>query len=158
MANLIQSFGEVKELMEWLSDTRCNPELTYDVLRRRIQRGGEFSIPEIAITSPVIKGAQKGDTKERIRSRKLKAKERYKGFVMAKKVREKYASGIDRAEIKSRFDITEGTLQKIISHQMYYNIHWDLCSPGEVPEYFKEIQHECEYVPGAKDGLEKYND
>ena len=153
MSEMISCFGEIKDIMGWLSDVRCHPEISYDVLRKRLKRGGPISIPEVAITTPVIKGSQRGDTAARIRSRKLKIRERYKGFVLAKKVREKYDSGIDRAEIRNRFDITEGFLQKIISKQYYWNIHWELCKTGDAPDHFKDVQHELEHVPGAKDGL-----
>lgn len=158
MTEIITCFGDHKEIMGWLADLRCHPEISYDVLRKRLKRSGPLSIPEMAITTPVIKGAQRGDTAARTRDRKLKIKERYKGFVLAKKVREKYDAGVDRADIKQRFDITEGFLQKIISKQYYWNIHWEMCRPGECPEHFKEVKYELEYVPGAKDGLEKYND
>lgn len=154
---MIECFGgELKDIMGWLSDLRCSPEMSYDVLRRRLKRPGPLSIPEIALTTPVIRGAQRGDTALRVKSRKLKMKERYKGFVLAKKVREKHESGVDRADIRNRFDITEGFLQKIISRQYYWNQWWELCKPGDCPDHFKDIKHELEYVPGAKDGLEKY--
>jgi hypothetical protein len=156
MAKMIEAWGEVKSLQDWLRDARCNPELTYDVLRRRIGRPGEMSIPEIAITFPVIGGAMKGDTKERVRDRHLKAKERYKGFILAQKVREKYAAGVDRAEIRDRFDISENYLQKIISQQVYFNAHWEVCRPGEVPEHFKELKRICEDVKDSTQGLEKF--
>ena len=155
---MIEAFGEVKDIMGWLADTRCHPEVSYDVARKRLKRGGGLSIPEMAFTTPVVKGAQRSDTTARSRDRKLKIKERYKGFVLAKKVREKYDAGVDRADIKHRFDITEGFLQKIISKQYYWNIHWEMCRPGECPDHFKEVKHDLEYVPGAKDGLEKYKE
>lgn len=156
MAVMITAWNEEKTVMDWLADKRCNPELTYDVLRRRLARGGEFSIPEIAITHPVIKGAQTGDTKARIKEREKKALERYKGFVLAKKVREKYNAGVDRAEIKERYDISESQLQKIISGQMYFNTHWDECRPNEVPEHFNELKRKSEYLPGSDDLTKKY--
>lgn len=151
MATMITAWGEDKSIMDWLADVRCHPELTYDVLRRRLQRGGEFSISEIALTTPVIKGAQAGDTKARVEDRRKKEMERYKGFVLAKKVRERYNAGVDRAEIRERFDISEGQLQKIISGQMYYNIHWDACPSGGVPDHFVSLKRRAEHVEGIED-------
>lgn len=153
---LIEAWGETKTVQDWLLDHRVNPEVTYDVIRRRIMRGGEMSIPEIAITYPVIKGAQKGDTKARVEDRKRKQRERYKKFVVAKKVRERYNAGVEKAEIKERFCLTESQYQKIISHLEFFNIHWDRCPSGTVPDHFKEIQKDTEEVHGATAGLEKY--
>mgnify|MGYP006053032273 FL=1 len=154
---LIEAWSISKDIMEWLRDNRVHPEITYDTLRRRLRRGGELSIPEMAITTPVIKGAQKGDTKARTLERKRKAKERYKNFVTAQKVRERYNNGMDKADIKSRFGLTESGYQKIISKTEWWNIHWEVCRPGTVPEHFNEIKKEVEDVYGAKDGLDQYN-
>ncbi len=153
---LIEAWGDTKTVQEWLADNRVHPELTYDALRRRLKRGGEMSIPEIALTTPVIKGAQKGDTKVRINERERKSKERYKNFVIAQKVRERYNNGVDKADIKQRFGLTESAYQKIISHTEWWNIHWEICRPGNVPDHFKEIRNKVEGVDGATDGLEKY--
>lgn len=153
---IVTSWDIDKPLQDWLSDNRIHPEVTYDVLRRRLKRGGEMSIPEIALTTPVIKGSQKGDTKARIAERERKAKERYKNFVLAQRVRERYNKGVDKADIKSRFGITESAYQKIISHTEWWNIHWEVCKPGEVPEHFKELQRKVESVHGANEGLERY--
>lgn len=156
MSELIQCFGEMKDIMSLLEDTRCHPEMSYDALRKRLKRGGPLSIPEIALTTPLIKGSQRGDTKQRIQDRKLKQRELYKKFVLAQNVRAKYEAGVEKAEIKQRFDLTESYYNKIIGHQYNYNIHWSMCRPGEVPEHFKEIKRDLEYVPGAKDNLQKY--
>jgi hypothetical protein len=156
MSELIECFGEAKTIMDWLLDKRCHPEMSYDVLRKRLKRPSEMSIPEMALTVPVIKGAQVGDTKARAAERKKKARERYKMFVLCQKVRDRYNAGVERAEIKARFDISESYLQKIISGQYGFNGHWDICKPGEVPEHFKKLKEECESLPGVNDGLEKY--
>ena len=153
---MVEAWGETKTIQDWLLDHRVNPEVTYDVLRRRIKRGGGMAIPEVAITYPVIKGAQKGDTKARVEDRKRKQKERYKKFVVAKKVRERYNAGVEKAEIKERFSLTESQYQKIISHMEFFNIHWDKCGSGQVPPHFAELQREVEGMYGAKVGLEKY--
>lgn len=150
---MITSWNEDKEIMQWLSDNRVHPEITYDVIRRRLRRGGELSIPEMALTTPVIKGSQKGDTKARTAERKRKAKERYKNFVTAQKVRERYDNGMEKADIKSRFGLTESGYQKIISKTEWWNIHWEVCRPGHVPEHFNEVKKEVEDVFGATDGL-----
>lgn len=156
-AQMVESWGEVKTVMEWLDDKRCHPEVTYDVLRRRLSpsRPGPLSIPEMALITPVIKGASKADSKQRIHDRKLKQRERYKMFVLCQAVRAKYNSGVDKADIKQRYDLTESMYNKIIAKQYGYNWAWDTL-PGKVPDIFKPIKDELEYVPGAKDGLEKY--
>jgi hypothetical protein len=91
-----------------------------------------------------------------VEDRKRKQRERYKKFVVAKKVRERYNAGVEKAEIKERFCLTESQYQKIISHLEFFNIHWDRCPMGSVPDHFKEIQKEVEEVHGATTGLEKY--
>ena len=154
MAELYEVFGAVMTAQEMLMDKRCHPELDWDIIRKRLKRGGSLGIPEMAMTVPLVKGAQVGDTKERIRDRKLKAREKYKAFVLAKKVREKYNAGVDRAEIRERYDITEGFLQKIIGKTVLFNWAWDLCGPDQVPDHFKELKKELEDVHGAKDGLD----
>ena len=154
---MYECWGKLLTVQEMLLDARCHPELDYDSLRKRLKRGGPLSIPEMALITPIIKGAGRGDTKERIRDRNLKSKERYKGFVLAQKVREKHAAGVDRAEIRERFDITENYLAKIISGQVYFNGHWQMCRPGEVPEHFKAIKRQCEDVKDATRGLEEYS-
>jgi hypothetical protein len=153
---IVTSWGIDRTIQEWLADNRIHPEITYDVIRRRLKRGGELSIPEIALTTPVIKGAQKGDTKARTMERKRKAKERYKNFVTAQKVRERYNNGMDKADIKHRFGLTESAYQKIISNTEWWNIHWEACRPGQVPPHFEEIRKEVEDVYGAKDGLDSF--
>ncbi len=148
--------GECKPIMERLDDKRCHPELSYDVLRKRLKRGGQLSIPEMALTVPIIKGASKGDSAARIKDRKLKQKERYKMFVLCQNVRHKYEAGVDKKDIKERYDITESMYNKIVARQYGYNWAWGDLSPGRVPDHFKEIKESLEFVPGAKDGLEKY--
>jgi hypothetical protein len=151
---LIKSWEEEKTVLEWLADFRCHPEMNYDSLRKRLKRGGPLSIPEMALTTPVIKGAQVGDTKLRVKERETKAVERYKGFVLAQKVRERYDKGVERSEIKERFDISENTLQKIISKQYFWNIHWDL-PVGKVPDHFRDLKSKCEYIPGVTEEVHK---
>jgi len=155
--DIIEAWNESKTIMDWLFDSRCHPEVSYDVLRRRLKRGGPLSIPEIALTTPVIKGAQKGDTKARVQEREMKSVERYKMFVLCKKIREKYNAGVERSEIKERFDISESFLQKVISNQYGANYWWNACGINQVPEHFKDIKQKVEYVPGAKDGLQLYD-
>lgn len=157
-AQMITAWGETKDLMSWLNDQRCHPEVTYDSLRKRISRNGPLAIPEMALTTPIIKGSQKGDTAVRVKDRKLKQRERYKMFVLCQAVRQKYDSGIDKADIKERYDITESMYNKIIARQYGYNWAWGDLPPGRVPEHFREIKESLEFVPGAKDGLEKYQE
>jgi hypothetical protein len=45
---------------------------------------------------------------------------------------------------------------KIVARQYGYNWAWGDLPPGRVPEHFKEIKGLIDFVPGAKDGLEKY--
>lgn len=155
-AQMITAFNETKSVMEWLDDKRCHPENSYDVVRKRCSRSGELSIPEIALTTPVIKSAGPRDTKERIRDRKLKERERYKMFVLCQAVRDKYERGIEKADIKERYDLTESMYNKIVSRQYGYNWAWGDLPPGKVPEHFQKTKEELEFVPGAKDGLEEY--
>jgi len=158
-ARMITAFGgECKTIMEWLDDKRCHPEVTYDVLRRRLSRPSGLAIPEIALTTPVCKGSQVGDNKQRVKDRKLKERERYKMFVLCQNVRHKYEAGVDKKDIKERYDITESMYNKIVARQYGYNWAWGDLPPGRVPEHFKTIKEELEYVPGAKDGLEKYQE
>jgi len=152
----VVAWGECKSVIGWIDDHRCHPEITYDIARKRLFREGPLSIPELALTTPCSKGAQVGDSKQRVKARRKKEIERYKNFVLCQKVREKYEAGVDRADIKSRFDITESFLQKVISHQIYYNAAWGSCRPGEVPDHFKALKQECEYLPGVKTGLKEY--
>lgn len=156
---MVEIFGEVKSLMQWMDDKRCHPEVTWDVARKRLKRiNGGLALPELAITVPVSKGAQPGDTKERVRNRKLKERERYKMFVLCQNVRHKYEAGVDKKDIKERYDITESMYNKIVARQYGYNWAWGDLPPGRVPEHFKTIKEELEFVPGAKDGLEKYQE
>lgn len=157
-AQMITAWGETKDLMSWLNDQRCHPEVTYDSLRKRISRKGELSIPEIALTTPIIKSASPRDTAARIKDRKLKQRERYKMFVLCQNVRHKYEAGVDKVDIKQRYDITESMYNKIVARQYGYNWAWGDLPPGRVPEHFKTIKEELEFVPGAKDGLEKYQE
>ena len=157
-AQVITAWGETKSIMEWLDDKRCHPEVSYDSLRKRLKRSGPLSIPEMALTTPIIKGSQRGDTAVRIKDRKLKQKERYKMFVLCQNVRHKYEAGVDKKDIKERYDITESMYNKIVARQYGYNWAWGDLSPGRVPDHFKEIKESLEFVPGAKDGLEKYQE
>lgn len=158
-ARMITAFGgECKTIMEWLDDKRCHPEVTYDVLRRRLGRSSGLAIPEIALTTPVCKGSQVGDNKQRVKDRKLKERERYKMFVLCQNVRHKHSIGQDKKDIKERYDITESMYNKIVARQYGYNWAWGDLSPGRVPDHFKEIKESLEFVPGAKDGLEKYQE
>lgn len=157
-AQVITAWGESKDIMSWLDDKRCHPEVSYDSLRKRLKRSGPLSIPEMALTTPIIKGSQRGDTAVRIKDRKLKQKERYKMFVLCQNVRHKYEAGVDKKDIKERYDITESMYNKIVARQYGYNWAWGDLSPGRVPDHFKEIKESLEFVPGAKDGLEKYQE
>ena len=156
---IITAWNEAKDLVDWINnDFRVHPELTYDDVRKRLKRSGPLSIPEMALTTPVIKGAQKGDTKARIKDRRRKQRERYKNFALAKKVRERYSRGVDREDIKARFGIKENFLQKIISNLIYCNVHWlSLDGTTKVPDHFSEVRDEVDTLPTASDGLEIYD-
>lgn len=119
----ITAFNESKELMDWITlDTRVHPELTRDVVVKRIKRAW---IPEVALITPIDKGAQIGDTKARAASRKEKAEYRYKMFKLAQEVRYKHAAGIEIHEICSRYKLSKSQVSKMVSKCEWYNIHWE---------------------------------
>lgn len=119
----ITAFNESKDIMEWItSDNRIHPEVTRDVLSKRIKRG---EIPEVALITPVVKGAGAGDTKARKKARQEKFDARYKMFKLAQEVRYKHAAGIEVYEICSRYNLSKSQVEKMASKNEWYNIHWE---------------------------------
>lgn len=138
---IIAAFNESKDMMDWLEDIRVHPEISRDVLVKRIKRGW---IPEVALTTPVIKGSQSGDDKARKRAREDKMKHRFKMFRVAQNVRLKNAAGVEHKDIMKRYDLSRSQVEKMVTKNEYYNIHW---SGTQTPAHFKEIQKAVEEVP-----------
>lgn len=118
---IFDAFGDSKDIMEWLEDVRIHPEITRDVLSKRIRRGMES---QTALTKPVIKGAAIGDTKKRISAREEKTLHRVKMFKLAQKVRMQYEKGIAIEELMDRFGLSKSQVNKIAGKQEWYNCHW----------------------------------
>lgn len=129
----ITAWGETKEIMDFLNDPRVHPSLTRDVLVKRIKRG---FIPEIALTKGVCDENRIGDTKARQKARNQKNKHRAQMFLMAQEIRRKYNVGVDPEELQRRYGLSKSQLEKFISGNEYYNIHW---AGSNVPDEFKEI-------------------
>lgn len=138
---IIAAFNESKDLMDWLCDTRIHPEVSRDVLVKRIKRGW---IPEVALTTPVIKGSQAGDDKARKRAREEKMKHRFKMFRVAQNVRLKNAAGVEHKDIMDRYNISKSQVEKMVTKNEYYNVHWE---GTRIPDHFAEVQEAVEAVP-----------
>lgn len=138
---IIAAFNDSKDLMDWLEDTRIHPELSRDVLVKRIKRGW---IPEVALTTPVIKGSQVGDDKARKKARMDKMKHRFKMFRVAQDVRRKVSSGVEHRDVMKRYDLSKSQVEKMVTKNEYYNVHWEGSS---VPAHFKEVHKLVEEVP-----------
>ena len=129
---IAEAWGQAKDLMDWLEDQRIHPEITRDVLVKRIKRGW---VPEDALTTPVIKGAAVGDSKTRIKAREEKMLHRARMFVLGQTVRRKYNAGVDVATLMERYTLSKSQVEKIVSKNEHYNIHWE---GNKIPESFKE--------------------
>ena len=129
---LIEAFNTQKDIMEWLDDARINPEVTRDVLAKRIKRGTN---PEAAITTPVIKGARKGDTKDREKARLEKMEKRLKMFRLAQKIRNQYEKGLSVEELIERHGVSQSQINKISGKQEWYNLHW---RGFKIPEKYQQ--------------------
>lgn len=128
----ISAFGETKEIMDWLEDLRCNPEINRDVLVKRLKRNW---IPEKAINFPVIKGVLSGDTKARRKAREDKLEHRAKMFMVAQDIRKKYNQGVDSIDLQKRYQLSKSQVEKIVTKNEWYNIHWE---GTRVPPHFEE--------------------
>ena len=128
----ISAFGETKEIMDWLEDSRVNPECNRDVLVKRLKRSW---VPEKAITYPVIKGVGAGDTKARRKAREDKLEHRAKMFMVAQDIRKKYNQGVDSIDLQKRYQLSKSQVEKIVTKNEWYNIHWE---GTRVPPHFEE--------------------
>lgn len=134
---IIEAFGKKKNLMDWLDDKMIHPEITRDVLAKRMKRGSMNG--ETALTKPVIKGAAVGDTKQRIEAREDKMKHRVKMFKVAQKVRSEYDNGILIEDIMNRHGLSKSQVLKINSRMEWYNFHWaGTKTPDDYKPYEKE--------------------
>lgn len=129
----ITAFNETKDLLDWLEDARCHEEVTRDVLVKRVKRKW---LPEQAISYPVIKGNLSGDSKQRRKAREEKMNHRAKMFLLAQEVRKKHDSGVEMVDIQQRYQLSKSQVEKFISKNEWYNLHW---ANSRVPESFKEI-------------------
>ncbi len=130
---LITAWGDEKDIMDFLDDVRIEASLTRDVVVKRIKRG---MVPEIALTKGVCDENRAGDTKARREARDNKTAHRVSMFLLAQEVRRKYQSGVEQADIMSRYQISKSQFEKFISGNEYYNIHW---SGNNIPDKFKDI-------------------
>lgn len=143
----ITAWGETKEIMDFLNDVRVHPSLTRDVLVKRIKRG---FIPEIALTKGVCDEARIGDTKARRKSREQKNKYRAKMFMLAQEIRRKYNVGVESDELQRRYGLSKSQIEKFISGNEYYNIHW---AGSNIPDEFKELVRQ---IREEKNGSDQY--
>lgn len=144
---IIEAFGSKKGIMEWLDDPRIHPEITRDVLVKRIRRSKWDH--ERALTTPVMKGARKGDTKLRIEARKDKMKRHVRMFKMAQKVRREYDNGLMVEEIMDRHGISKSQVNKISAKMEWYNTHW---SNSRTPDSYKVYLDEENVVEDKRVG------
>lgn len=129
----ISAWGETKSIYDFLNDVRIHPSITRDVLVKRIKRG---FIPEIALTKGVCDEARLGDTKVRRKAREEKALYRTEMFLLAQEVRRKYNAGVESVDIQQRYNLSKSQVEKFISGNEYYNIHW---AGSNIPDEFKEL-------------------
>lgn len=129
----ITVWGQEKEIMDVLSDTRIHPALTRDVIVKRIKRG---EIPEIALTRGVCDEAKAGDTKLRKKAREEKMEQRVKMFLLAQEVRRKHQMGVEIPDLQQRYQLSKSQVEKIISKNEWFNIYWE---GSNIPEEYKEI-------------------
>lgn len=141
---IMTAFGESKTLADWLiGDSRVNPELTMDVLKKRHKRNW---VGEVALTTPVIKGARIGDSTARKNARLDKIKYRFKMFRLAQDVRRRHGAGVEIKDLCERYGLSKSQVEKIVGMNEWANYHW---LTGKVPDHFKEIQKIVEGVPGV---------
>lgn len=147
---IMMAFGESKTLIDWLvGDSRVNPELTMDVLKKRSKR---LWVGEVALTTPVIKGARVGDSAARKKSRKDKMGYRYKMFRKAQDVRRRHASGVEMKDLCDRYDLSKSQVEKIVSLNEWANYHW--LGTGS-PDHFKEVRSYVEGIHGVVEAIEE---
>lgn len=128
--------NECKDIMDWITnDKRVHPEVTYDVLKKRIKRGW---VPELALTTPVIKGNLTGDSRARKKAREDKMVYRFKMFRLAQEIRRKHGQGVEQKEIMDRYAVSKSQVEKAVSKSEWFNVHFEGAS---VPDHFKEIQN-----------------
>lgn len=130
---LITAWGQEKDLMDFLNDTRVHPAVTRDVVVKRIKRG---EIPEVALTKGVADENKVGDTKLRRKAREVKAEERCRMFLLAQEVRRKHNNGVEIIELQQRYQLSRSQVEKFISGNEYFNVHW---SGSNIPDQFKEL-------------------
>lgn len=146
----ITVWGETKEVMDVLSDTRVHPSLSRDVVVKRIKRGW---IPEIAVTKGIADEAKAGDTKLRRQAREEKFTQIIKMFLLAQEIRRKHNSGVEIPDLQHRYQLSKNQIEKFISKNYYWNIYWE---GNNVPDEYKKI---VEKIKDKKSILgEKSND
>jgi hypothetical protein len=129
----IMIWGQEKEVMDILNDTRIHPSVTRDVVVKRLKRGW---IPEISVTKGVSDEAKAGDTRVRREAREQKMEQRIKMFLLAQEVRRKHNSGVEIPDLQHRYQLSKSQVEKFISGSEYYNIHW---GGTNIPEEYREI-------------------
>jgi len=141
---VICAWGEEKEVVDFLNDTRVHPGVTRDVVVKRIKRG---FIPEIALSKGVCDEPRAGDTKLRKKAREEKTEQRVRMFLLAQEVRRKHQMGVEMADIQQRYQISKSQAEKFISGNEYYNIWW---AGNNIPEEFREIVEKIREKDRAK--------
>mgnify|MGYP003538868323 FL=1 len=126
-------WGQEKEVMDILNDTRVHPSITRDVIVKRLKRGW---LGEIAVTKGVADEAKAGDTRVRREAREQKMEQRIKMFLLAQEVRRKHNSGVEIPDLQHRYQLSKSQVEKFISGSEYYNIHW---GGTNIPEEYREI-------------------
>ena len=129
----ITIWGQTKEIMDVLNDTRIHPSLTRDVIVKRLKRGW---IPEIAVTKGCADEAKAGDTRVRREARDQKMEQRIKMFLLAQEVRRKHNSGVEIPDLQHRYQLSKSQVEKFISGNEYYNINW---VGSNIPEEYREV-------------------
>lgn len=125
-------WGQEKEVMDILNDTRIHPSVTRDVIVKRLKRGW---LPEIAATKGVADEAKAGDTRVRREAREQKMEQRIKMFLLAQEVRRKHNSGVEIPDLQHRYQLSKSQVEKFISGSEYYNIHF---AGSNIPDEYKE--------------------
>lgn len=126
-------WGDEKEVMDILHDTRVHPLLSRDVLVKRLKRGW---IPEIAVTKGLADEAKAGDTKLRRQARQEKFEQIIKMFLLAQEVRRKHNSGVEIPDLQHRYNLSKSQVEKFISKNEYFNVYWE---GSNIPAEYKEV-------------------
>lgn len=126
-------WGDEKEVMDILHDTRVHPLLSRDVLVKRLKRGW---IPEIAVTKGLADEAKAGDTKIRRQARQEKFEQIIKMFLLAQEVRRKHNSGVEIPDLQHRYNLSKSQVEKFISKNEYFNVYWE---GSNIPAEYKEV-------------------